>query len=100
MSYGFSADEIFEMSEQMEKNGGTFYRNAADGTTDPDAKKLLLELAVMEDDHEKMFKEMRAELSEQLKSPTVFDPEGESALYLRALVVSMFFMRKPSIPPP
>ena len=73
MSYGFSADEIFEMSEQMERNGGKFYRKAAEGTEDPEAKKILLDLAAMEDDHEKMFKEMRAELSEQLKSPTVFD---------------------------
>jgi len=94
MSYGFSADEIFEMSEQMERNGGKFYKNAAEGTGDPEAKKILLDLAAMEDDHEKMFKEMRAELSEQLKSPTVFDPEGESALYLKALVDSRVFYEK------
>lgn len=94
MSYGFSADEIFEMAEQMEKNGGTFYRDAAKNTADPDGEKLLLELAAMEDEHEQTFKSIRAGLSEQLKSPTVFDPEGESALYLRALVDSRVFFEK------
>ena len=94
MSYGFSADEIFEMAEQMERNGGKFYRNAAEGTDDPAAKKLLLDLAAMEDEHEKTFQAIRAGLSEDLKSPTVFDPEGESALYLRALVDSQVFYEK------
>jgi len=94
MSYGFSADEIFEMAVQMEINGGKFYRNAADGTEDADGKKLLLDLAAMEDDHEITFKAIRAELADAMKSSTVFDPEGESALYLKALVDSRVFYEK------
>ncbi len=94
MSYGFSADEIFEMAVQMEVNGGKFYRNAAKGIEDGDNKKLLLDLAAMEDDHEITFKGIRAELADDMKSSTVFDPEGESALYLKALVDSRVFYEK------
>lgn len=94
MSYDFSADEIFAMAEQMERNGQTFYRAAADAVADDTKKKLLLELAEMEVDHEKLFKAMRAELSDKEKGATVFDPEGESALYLRALVDTRVFFEK------
>jgi rubrerythrin len=94
MSYGFNVDEIFEMAIQMEVNGGTFYRSAAAATNDSDAKTLLEDLARMEDDHEELFKALRNELSGDLKTQTVFDPEGESALYLRALVDSKVFFEK------
>ena len=94
MSYGFSADEIFEMAVQMEVNGGKFYRKAADGTEDAGNKKLLLDLAAMEDDHEVTFKAIRTELADEMKSSTVFDPEGESALYLKALVDTRVFYEK------
>jgi hypothetical protein len=39
----------------------------------------------MEIGHQKVFASMRAALSDKDREPTVFDPEGESALYLRAL---------------
>jgi len=94
MSYDFSADEIFEMAEQMERNGQTFYRAAADAVVDDTKKKLLLELAEMEVDHEKLLKTMRVELSDKEKGATVFDPEGESTLYLRALVDTRVFFEK------
>ena len=94
MSYDFNADDVFEMAEQMERNGGKFYRTAADNTADSANKEFLLELAAMEDQHEKTFKAMRAELSNQEKASTVFDPEGEAALYLRALVDTRVFFEK------
>ena len=94
MSYDFNADEVFEMAEQMELNGAKFYRNAAEYTQDPANKKFLQELAAMEDEHEKIFKAMRAELSAREKESTVFDPEGEAALYLRALADTRVFFEK------
>ncbi len=94
MSYDFNADEVFQMAEQMERNGQTFYRTAAEAVGDDTKKELLLKLADMEVDHEKTFKAMRAELTEKEKSSTVFDPEGESALYLRALVDTRVFFEK------
>ena len=94
MSYDFNADEVFEMAEQMERNGGKFYRTAAESADDADSKKFLLELAEMEDQHERTFKSMRAELTAAEKASTVFDPQGEAALYLRALADTRVFFEK------
>ena len=89
MSYSFNADEMFEMAEQIERNGAKFYRRAAEQIKTPDSRKLLLELADMEDKHEKTFIQMRAEMLKQGQTATVdpvFDPEGEVGLYLQAMV--------------
>ena len=94
MSYDFNADEIFEMAEQMERNGAVFYRNAARNVTDQKNKDMLLKLAAMEDDHEKTFAEMRAALTDQEKATTVFDPQGEAVQYLKALVDTRVFFKK------
>ena len=94
MRYDFSADEIFEMAEQMERNGEKFYKSAAATVDDDVHRKLLLDLAAMEVGHEKTFKAMRSDLKSSEKSATVFDPEGEAALYLRALVDTRVFFEK------
>ena len=94
MSYDFNADEIFEMAEQMERNGAKFYRDAAENAVDSANKELLMGLSKMEETHEKMFESMRAELTAADKASTVFDPSGEAALYLRALVDSRVFFKK------
>ena len=94
MGYDFNADEIFEMAEQIERNGASFYRKSAELIADPAEKKLLLDLAAMEDEHEKTFADLRAGLSEREKTATVFDPGGEAALYLRALADTRVFFEK------
>jgi rubrerythrin len=94
MSYDFNADEIFEMAEQMERNGAKFYRDAAENVADSANKELLTGLSKMEEAHEKMFKSMRSELTAAEKASTVFDPSGEASLYLRALVDSRVFFKK------
>jgi len=94
MNYDFNADEIFEMAEQIERNGASFYRRSAESITEPAEKKLLLDLAAMEDEHEKTFADLRAGLSEKEKFTTLFDPEGETALYLRALADTRVFFKK------
>jgi len=48
----------------------------------------------MEDQHEETFKAMRAELSAKEKESTVFDPDGEAAMYLRALADTRVFFEK------
>lgn len=85
MSYDFNADEVFEMAEQIERNGVRFYREAAENISDASVRPLFLDLAAMEVEHEKIFASMRADLPDEEREPTVFDPEGEAALYLRAL---------------
>ncbi|MBW2568999.1 MAG: ferritin family protein [Deltaproteobacteria bacterium] len=94
MVYDFNADEIFEMAEQIERNGASFYRKSAEAIADTGAKKLLLNLAAMEDEHEKTFANLRTGLSKKEKTTTVFDPEDEIVLYLRALADTMVFFEK------
>lgn len=94
MMYDFTADDIFEMAEQMERNGAKFYRSAAQSVDGDSAKALLLKLAAMEDDHEKTFADMRQELNAREKQKSVFDPQGESVLYLRALADTKVFFDK------
>ena len=94
MSYDFNADEIFEIAQQIERNGARFYELAAEIIDNPSVKKLLLDLSAMEVEHEKTFVSLRASLSDQEKEKTVFDPEDESVLYLKALADSQFFLKK------
>lgn len=94
MIYDFNADEVFEMAEQMERNGAKFYRDAAENATDPSNKEMLIGLSKMEEAHEKIFESMRAELSSAEKASTVFDPDDETSLYLRALADSRVFFEK------
>ena len=83
MSMPFNADEVFEMAEQIERNGGKFYRAAAKKF--PEVSKLLLDLAAMEDNHQKTFADMRAKLSGTEVQEPVFDPDGQAQMYLRAM---------------
>lgn len=98
MSIPFNADEILEMAEQIERNGARFYRRAAEGAIDPRNRRLLLDLAAREDEHEKTFTSMRANLADAERETTVFDPDGQAALYLRAMADGhVFTMRADSI---
>jgi rubrerythrin len=94
MSYDFNADDVFEMAEQMERNGQKFYNTAADSVSDSAHREMLLKLAAMEVAHEKTFKAMRSELKGSEKESTVFDPQGEAVLYLRALADTRVFFEK------
>jgi len=94
MAFDFTANDIFEMARQIEANGAKFYRSAAACAENPSIKEFLTGLASMEVEHEKVFAGLRSELSEKEKSPTVFDPQGESALYLRALADTRVFFEK------
>ena len=79
----FNADEVFEMAEQIERNGARFYRAAAKKI--PDVRQVFSDLAAMEDEHEEIFAAMRAELSGIEVDPPVFDPDGKAQMYLRVM---------------
>ncbi len=89
MGMPFNADEVFEMAEQIERNGARFYRAAAEKFSE--VGQLLLELAAMEDQHEKTFAAMRSELSGTEAEPLVFDPDGQAQLYLQAMADEHIF---------
>jgi len=97
MSITFNAFEIFEIAEQIERNGVKFYRKAAKGISDKQLRQTLLELADMEAEHEKTFADMRKQLSKSDKDwqLRVFDPENEISLYLQAMANGhVFDLRK------
>ncbi|MDI6448286.1 ferritin family protein [Anaerobaca lacustris] len=88
MSVTFNANEVFEMAEQIERNGAKFYREAATNTAARDMKDMFLNMAAMEDGHLKTFEAMRKELAAQEKAETVFDPYNEATLYLQTMADS------------
>lgn len=94
MAYSFSPDEIFEMAKQIEVNGAAFYRKAAAKVTGEQEKKFLTTLADMEDQHEKVFAAMQADLKQADKDNLIFDPEGEAVLYLKAMADTKIFFKK------
>jgi len=86
----FNADEVFEMAEQIERNGAAFYRKAAGGAASSCAATLE-RLAAMEDDHERTFHQIRADLAGEGKLKRQFDPEDEAARYLQAMADGKVF---------
>ncbi|MHC4739956.1 MAG: ferritin family protein, partial [Planctomycetota bacterium] len=85
MGITFNASEIFEMAEEIERNGAKFYRQAATNSSDKGTKQMLLNMAAMEDGHLKIFEEMKKQLSRQEKEWAIFDPDNQSVLYLQAM---------------
>jgi rubrerythrin len=91
MSVPFSADEVFQIAEQIERNGARFYRRASQGFTDARAREILLDLAIAEDEHQEAVAAMRAELARQEREPTVPDPYGEAVWYLQGMADGQLF---------
>ncbi len=90
----FNANDIFEIAIKIEQNGAVFYRNAAKDIAEEENKKFLLELAAMEDNHEATFLNLQKELKDKEKTSTIFDPEDENLLYLKALADLRVFAKK------
>jgi rubrerythrin len=94
MAYDFTAKDVFEMAKQIERNGVIFYQTAAENVSKTTEKDFLLALAEMEKQHERVFADLQSELTEKEQAHTVFDPENESALYLKALADTRVFFEK------
>ena len=71
MTVTFNAFEIFEIAEQIERNGTSFYIRAAELFDDPETSRMFLKLAEWEKQHEQIFAGMKRQLSEkdQVESP-------------------------------
>lgn len=89
MSLVFNVEEVLEIAVQIEKKGAAFYRRAADLVEDEIMAKMLQSLAVMEDGHEIGFENMRA--NPDILSQLIGDPDGDVALYLRAIASGLVF---------
>lgn len=88
MPITFNADEVFQIAEQIERNGMKFYRKAADNASDRKIKQMLLEMADMEAGHLRTFEHMRRHLTRLEKAEAVFDPDNEASLYLQTMADS------------
>jgi rubrerythrin len=88
MTVNFTAFEIFEIAEQIERNGARFYRDAAAAAKDKSMQRFFLQLAEMEDNHERIFTEMRKNLQDQSDDTKIFDPNNEMIYYLKAMAKS------------
>ena len=97
MAIVFNTDEIFEMAIRIENNGAAFYRKAAGLQSDTKNQKFLEGLANMEDQHQKIFTEMRTTLTQKDKDPKVFDPYDEVSQYLAAMADTMGGEGSPSV---
>ncbi|MDH4272151.1 MAG: ferritin family protein [Candidatus Aminicenantes bacterium] len=94
MSFVFNADEIFAMALKIEENGEKFYRDSAARIADPEAIQLLLKLADMEVDHQRIFTGMQRALSPADRKAMTFDPNNEAGLYLASLANAKVFFEK------
>ena len=65
MNVTFNAFEVFEIAEQIERNGTNFYIRAAELFDDPDICQMFLRLAELEKEHELTFAQMKQQLPEQ-----------------------------------
>jgi len=93
----FSSDDIFEIAEQIERNGKVFYRKAADRFQDSDVRHKLIDLSEMEAEHEKIFAGIRSELTEGERTLLTFDPDNQSAMYLQAAADGKVFDLKKDV---
>ena len=94
MAFDFNAKDVFEMARQIERNGVKFYQTAAAGVTGDAEKKMLLHLAKMEEKHEQTFADLEKELTDKETADTTFDPDDETALYVKALADTKVFFDK------
>jgi len=82
MTVTLNATEVFEIAQQIERNGSMFYRKAAELFSESDISNKFLELADWEIRHEKVFKDIGQEIIKPNKNRTTsnlkkkeFDPK-------------------------
>jgi len=85
MQFCFNAGEIFQLAIDIEENGIAFYKEAQQAVEDPEMRRLFSALAAEEMEHKRQFMEFLSKLPEDLKQPTVFDPDNELDRYLQTL---------------
>lgn len=78
-----TADEIFAMAVQIEANGAAFYRAAAEQQDDASTKEFLCGLVEVEEQHKRIFAEMRAEVKSDAGGAGRVSNEG--GLYMAAI---------------
>jgi rubrerythrin len=89
----YSADEIFRIGIEIERNGRTFYEEAARRSTDPACRKLFADLARWEQEHVATFEQLLADAAAVLP-PGLEDQLDEVGSYLKAAADGHVFVRE------
>jgi rubrerythrin len=88
-TYKFNLNEVFEIAEQIERNGAEFYRKSALKFEDnSEVKNLLVDLALQEDNHEKTFSDI---LHKVLKNEGINQEDELTRQYLDAIAGQFVF---------
>lgn len=90
----YNLGEVFEIAEQIERNGAAFYKKAAGFSRSAEMRDLLLSLAEQEDEHERTFAAMRKKLVPAGSDIASYDKDQTVALYLQALASQYVFDMK------
>ena len=93
---GFSLSEVFRIAEDIERNGLSFYREAAKAAKDAGVKAVFLDLAEKERQHEALFSTWRGELCGRTDVHWV-DPAGEAQAYLQAIADAHVFAKSADV---
>lgn len=80
----FTADEVFEMAIEIERNGAEFYLEAAEKSSDGKTRRMLLEMAQTEEEHLNTFQCIRKKLLAEDEA-AIFDPDNRSVMYLQTM---------------
>ena len=77
MDPSFNAFEVFEIAENIERNGAEFYSKAAELFDDSRTRNMFLKLVDWEKSHEQVFADMRNELTAQGPEFGIFEFEND-----------------------
>lgn len=88
-----TADEVFGIGIEIEKNGRDFYRAASFTIAGSSIKKLLGELAAWEEKHVSLFTALRSKLPAAARNENLYDPGDEIGMYLKATADQHVFIR-------
>ncbi len=75
MTVTLNAFDVFEIAEQIERNGTDFYIRAAELFDNPNTREMFIRLAEWETEHEQTFARMKQQLSEQTRQASTSEPD-------------------------
>ena len=85
MGVKLNLEELIKIATNIELEGKKFYTQAAEYTTNKEAKKLFLELADWEETHYQSFSNLLSD-SDSNEFEQIIDSMNEAALYLQAVL--------------
>jgi rubrerythrin len=94
MAQGITAEDVFRIGIEIEKNGRAFYVKAASTAAGAAIKAKLTELAGWEEQHIELFDRLCKALPLRASNLLLFDPDDEVALYVKAMADSSVFTKE------